>query len=173
MVLGGRIEPKSTSTLTWLLRVWLPVVLMVVVIAIESTPTFGANNTTHWFRAGYEFLFGRVDDLQWMSIHHDLRKTGHFVGYGLVGVAWLRAWLMTWLVWMQKRPAHVWRGYAALMAVLCTMLVAACDELHQSYLPNRTGVPQDVLLDTAGAVSLIAFLATFWMRRPWQTSVEG
>jgi len=32
--------------------------------------------------------------------------------------------------------------------------VAACDEWHQAYLPNRTGNPWDVLLDCCGALAL-------------------
>jgi VanZ family protein len=33
-------------------------------------------------------------------------------------------------------------------------MVASCDEWHQTYLPNRTGTPWDVLLDCCGALSL-------------------
>jgi VanZ family protein len=40
------------------------------------------------------------------------------------------------------------------LALLGTSLVASLDELHQSYLPNRTGSPWDVLLDCTGALTL-------------------
>ena len=42
----------------------------------------------------------------------------------------------------------------AFLALLGTSLVASLDELHQSYLPNRTGTPWDVLLDCGGALTL-------------------
>jgi VanZ family protein len=42
----------------------------------------------------------------------------------------------------------------AFLALLGTALVASCDEWHQSYLPNRTGSPWDVLLDCCGALTL-------------------
>jgi VanZ family protein len=33
-------------------------------------------------------------------------------------------------------------------------VVASCDEWHQTFLPNRTGTPWDVLLDCTGAIAL-------------------
>jgi VanZ family protein len=42
----------------------------------------------------------------------------------------------------------------AFLALLGTAMVASCDEWHQSYLPNRTGTPWDVLLDCCGALTL-------------------
>jgi VanZ family protein len=42
----------------------------------------------------------------------------------------------------------------ASLALLGTAMVASGDEFHQSFLPNRTGVPSDVLLDCCGAIVL-------------------
>jgi VanZ family protein len=42
----------------------------------------------------------------------------------------------------------------ALLAFLGTALVASADEFHQSFLPDRTGTPWDVLLDCCGAITL-------------------
>jgi len=39
-----------------------------------------------------------------------------------------------------------------------TFLVASADEIHQCYLPNRTGTFTDVLLDCAGAATLLLIL---------------
>jgi VanZ family protein len=33
-----------------------------------------------------------------------------------------------------------------------TGLLASADEYHQTFLPNRTGSPRDVLLDCCGAI---------------------
>ena len=50
-----------------------------------------------------------------------------------------------------------------------TALVASCDEWHQTYLPNRTGTPWDVLLDCTGAITLqlivYIFMRTFKPKR--------
>lgn len=128
------------------LRAWLPVAVCVGVIALESTSYFGADHTSAPLRWLFESIFGPVTDSRWMTLHHYIRKSGHFLGYGTVGLAWLRAWWMT-------LPRS---GFTAdaLLALLSTALVASCDEFHQSFLPNRTGVPSDVLLDCCGAITL-------------------
>ena len=46
------------------------------------------------------------------------------------------------------------RGRSREIAVAATILVASADEFHQTFLPNRTGSLSDVLLDTAGALTL-------------------
>src|SRR5579863_10368366 len=74
---------------------WLPVAIGVGVIACESTVYFGADHTTGPLRHIWESVFGHLSDARWEVTHHLIRKTGHFVGYGLLGLAWLRAWWMT------------------------------------------------------------------------------
>ncbi len=126
--------------------VWAPVVLGVAVIVLESTEAFGSNHTSGPLRRIYEALFGHVSNAHWEVVHHYIRKCGHFLGYGLIGLAWLRAW---WLTMPHSRFLH-----DALLALLGTALVASWDEWHQTFLPNRTGSPVDVLLDCTGAIVL-------------------
>lgn len=125
---------------------WLPVVIGVGLIVMESTEWFGSNHTSHPLRWLWEAIFGPVGNARWEVIHHLFRKCGHFSGYGAIGVAWLRAW------WMTLPHSHFLED--AFLALLGTSLVASLDELHQSYLPNRTGSPRDVLLDCSGAIAL-------------------
>ena len=131
---------------------WWPVALGIAVIALESTEWLGANYTSGPFRWLFEHLFGRVPDARWNLIHHYIRKTGHFVGYGLIGLAWLRAWRMS-----LPRCRFF---FDILFAILGTALIATCDEWHQAFLPNRTSSPRDVLLDCSGAtvLCLLAYL---------------
>jgi VanZ family protein len=141
---------------------------MLAVIARESTSMFSSDATSAFFRTIYQYAFGTVQDWQWPPILHHIRKSGHFLGYGLLGLTWLRAWMILWISWL--RQVWVWRGYCVAMAMFCTALVASMDELHQSFLPDRTGLPSDVLLDCSGAAVLILLCATFWIRRPWETA---
>ncbi|MGA3129973.1 MAG: VanZ family protein [Terracidiphilus sp.] len=137
---------------------WLPVLIGVCVIVLESTPMFGADHTSGPLRRIFQALFGPVGDARWDLIHHYIRKTGHFIGYGLIGLAWLRAWRMSW-------PRTRFRFKAGL-ALLGTVLVASWDEWHQTFLPNRTGSPWDVLLDCCGALTMLLiaymFVRLFW-----------
>lgn len=165
MLLGGRRVPVFRTRAGYGAFVWLPVVLMLLVIARESTEGFGSVHTTAILRPVWQAVFGMVSDEQWEKIHHLLRKTGHFVGYGTLGVTWLRAWLYTWLAPLRRVSMGRWLALALQMAVACTAVVAALDELHQTWIPDRTGLATDVLLDTSGAAVLCGVLALVWLMR--------
>lgn len=139
----------------WLfwVRTWLPVVLGILMIMVESTEWMGADNTSTPLRTLFQAIFGHVSDAQWAAIHHIIRKSGHFFGYGLIGLAWLRAWWMT-LPRSRFLPD-------ALLALLGTALIASADEYHQSFLPNRTASPWDVLIDCSGAIVLQLIVYVF------------
>jgi VanZ family protein len=51
-----------------------------------------------------------------------------------------------------------WRWDWALLGMLVTVVTAAADEIHQSFLPSRTGRWQDVVLDACGAAVLQAII---------------
>ena len=138
-------RPWRRSLTLWL-SAWLPVAVGIIVIAFESTELMGSENTSHPLRWLFEHLFGPVSPARWDLIHHLIRKSGHFVGYGLVGLTWLRAW---WMSLPHSRFLH-----DAFLALLGTALVASADEWHQTFLPDRTGSLWDVLLDCSGAIVL-------------------
>jgi len=118
--------------------------MAVLLVAVESTPAFGADHTNGPLRKVWEWLFGAVSDPTWHIVHMLIRKSGHFTGFGFVGLTWLRAWRMT------LPSASFLR--VAFLAMIGTALVASADEYHQSFLPNRTSSPRDVLLDCIGAL---------------------
>ena len=80
-----------------------------------------------------------------------LKKGGHFLGYALLGAAYLRG-----LAW-RRGPALRDVG----MAILLALFYAASDEVHQGFTPGRTPAVSDVLLDGVGA----AVGAAAWARR--------
>jgi VanZ family protein len=134
------------SDINYWLGVWLPVAVGVFIIYMESTEAFGSDHTSQPLRLLYEAILGPVSSERWETVHLIIRKCGHFLGYGLIGLAWLRAW---WMTLPRSRFLH-----DALLGLLGTALVASCDEWHQTYLPNRTGSVRDVLLDCTGAITL-------------------
>ncbi len=102
-----------------------------------------------------------------------LRKSGHMVGYGLLCFSWLM--LLRGTYWLQhdyvnslkgrlKVRRILWRPEWAGLAVLCTFLVAAADELHQMSIPSRTGTWRDVALDTSAGVLVVALV---WAKAAW------
>ncbi len=138
---------------------WLPVAIGVGIIALEAPELFGSNHTSGPLRRIFEAIFGPVVDARWELIHHLIRKSGHFFGYGFIGLAWLRAW------WMTLPRSHFLEEFV--LALLGTALVASADEYHQTFLPNRTGSPWDVLLDCCGpTVLLLAVYCYLRLMRP-------
>lgn len=70
------------------------------------------------------------------------RKGAHIVAYAVLG-----ALLVNALRYMSLRR---WR-MVVLVAVLCAGLYAATDEIHQTFIPGRSGEARDVLIDTVAA----------------------
>jgi VanZ family protein len=130
-----------------------------LVFAFESTPWGGADHTSTPLRRIAESLFGFDRLAYWEPVHFAIRKTGHFMGYGLFSLVCFRAFRI-----IQRQPARRLsdRLTAHGLAIAATFLIASADEFHQTFLPNRNGCFSDVLLDTSGAVALgfLLFLTT-------------
>lgn len=130
---------------------WIPALLGIAVIVLESTALMSAENTSHWLYPLWAKLFGPVSPDRWAVIHHYIRKTGHFTGYGLVSLGFFDAWRTTleprWPVWQVR----FWR--AAGLALACTLALASWDEWHQSFIPGRTSSVRDVGIDFCGALT--------------------
>ena len=129
---------------------WLPAAIGVGVIILESTETFSASNTSGPLRGIWQSIFGVEPDARWELIHHLIRKTGHFIGYGTLSLLFYHAWRRT----AEIVHRRTFRIENVLYALACTLIVASGDEYHQTLLPGRTGRAQDVLLDMAGACVL-------------------
>jgi VanZ family protein len=146
------MSSKSRSLKFWI-NAWLPVAIGIAIIMLESTELFGSDHTSHPLRQLFEAIFGPVSDARWELVHHLIRKSGHFIGYGLLALAWLRAWWMT-------LPHSVFLQ-DAMLALLGTATTASADEYHQSFLPNRTSSIWDVLLDCCGAIAMQLIVYVF------------
>ena len=109
-----------------------------------------AANTSQWLYPLWVQLFGPISPAHWAEVHHLIRKTGHFLGYGVVSLGFFYSWRKT-LARVAVKHWNLLRRASAL-AVLCTLIVASLDEFHQSFLPSRTASPIDVGIDLCGAI---------------------
>jgi VanZ family protein len=133
-----------------LLRAWWPAIVWIGLITFESTDYLSARNTANMLYDVLTRLFGEINLYDFLYWHHYLRKTGHVMGYGILGLLLLRGFRLT------LATRGTWLGRAAILAWIGTAFVAAMDEWHQSFIPSRTGTVWDVLLDsTAGLTVLI------------------
>ena len=84
-----------------------------------------------------------------------IRKSAHFLIYAGLGF-WSLGTLYTF---------SVNRRIAIPMAVLFCFFYASVDEMHQYFVPGRSGAISDVYLDTLGAVAMIAVMTVVEIHR--------
>lgn len=141
------------------LKAWIAAILWLGLIAGESSNLGSSENTSRILYPVLHFLFG-LDLGRFAIWHFYIRKTGHFVGYFVLSVLLFRAWRLTLPV-----PGARWSIQWARIAFFMTALVASLDEWHQTFLPSRTGLVSDVLLDSLAAlVAQTAIFVWFYFR---------
>ena len=147
---------------------WLPAAIGVLAICIESTDYLSSANTLEWLRRLWHLLFGAGSETNFAADNYLLRKTGHFVGYGILGLLFYRGWRRSSHILGIRRPRIV----DVVFSFACTLSIASADEYHQSFLPSRTSRPQDVAIDVSGA---LVFLVLFqlWLLLRGRRSIRA
>jgi VanZ family protein len=155
-----------------LARNWWPVLVWLGVIRVESTDMASAANTTGVLYQVISTIAPHVEPSFVEQLDEVLRKTGHFIGYGILSVLVFFALRNTnrdrlrslvprpWGIYLRD----LWRREWVVIGVLVTIVTASYDEIHQSFIPSRTGRWQDVVLDTCGAAAL-QFAVYFFSKR--------
>lgn len=147
------------------LLIWVPVFLGLATIAGESTRTMGSTTTSHWLLHLINLFHPQAATHAIDLLNVVLRKCGHFLGYGLLGIICARAWFSV----LRRKLTVRWfdtRMYAALCGIGSVLIIASADEIHQIYLPGRGASVHDVLLDTSGAILMnLIFLSILVTRR--------
>lgn len=133
--------------------IWLwPVLWMILIFALSHQP----GGTSSGLSSGLAYrLFEVVSSIlpvEFETIHTLLRKNAHFFAYFILGILLVRA--------LRKSGAAYVR--AMFWALAGSALYAATDEVHQLFIPGRSGELRDVLIDTAGAATglLVYAIAT-------------
>lgn len=72
-------------------------------------------------------------------------KSIHFVEYGIL--------FLLWKVALYKKP------YGTKLALVFSVIYAASDELHQTFVPTREGTLRDVFIDTLGITFFWLFIS--------------
>ena len=89
------------------------------------------------------------DKLDEIVIKYDvvLRKFTHFSGYLVGGV------LIYFMYFYLNKLVNYKLKYIKLYSVVTGSIYAMTDELHQHFVPGRSGEIKDVLLDTSGVIT--------------------
>lgn len=145
-----------------LARNWWPVIVWLGVIRLESTDYASAQNTSTVLYTVIAEVAPHVDPSFVSQLDEVLRKTGHFLGYGILGGLVFLALRNTRRDWLRPILPRAWGSCFrdlwkldwAIAGIIAAATTATADEIHQTFIPSRTGRWQDVLLDTAGAIVL-------------------
>jgi VanZ family protein len=158
---------------------WWPVLVWLGVIRMESTDFASADNTSTVLYTVIVAVAPQVNQSFVSQLDEVLRKMGHFAGYGILsGLVFLalkntnsdrlRALVgRPWGIYLRD----FWRWNWVLLGMLVTVVTAAADEIHQSFIPSRTGRWQDVVLDTCGA-AVLQVIVYFLSRRAFNRRLE-
>ena len=93
-------------------------------------------------------------DLNQESLHHIIRKCAHFTIYLILGLLVHNALIGNNISTLKR----------ILLAFLICVLYAVSDEIHQIFIPGRSGQISDVLLDSSGGLLGILILHIFRRR---------
>lgn len=82
-----------------------------------------------------------------------VKKSGHLIGYGVLAILARRA------------------GFTLAASLAFVLAFAFSDELHQRYVPGRTGSLEDMLIDLLGAT--LGLLVTGLLPQHWRVFLRG
>jgi VanZ family protein len=155
--------PPVTVPARWReqLRIWLPVLAFSLVFAVESTSYLGAEHTSGPLRRVTEAIFGYDACVHWNAIHILIRKTGHFVGYGLFSLVCFRGFWIA-LRSMASRMQRLLRANG--LALASTFLVASADETSSELCAQPHRAASAMCCWTPAAAWRSAF-CSFWRCR--------
>ncbi len=131
------------------LKYWLPVVIWLGLIFIDSTDLMSAEHTSRFIEPFLRWLRSDISPETIARVHFMIRKMAHLSEYGVLALLTLRA-LRAGADRIERIAAGAVIGIAA--------IVAACDEYHQSFVASRTASPVDVMIDVTGAMIALAIL---------------
>jgi VanZ family protein len=148
---------------------WLPAVLIMIMIYIFSSKPADISSQssmtiTDVIYSVYETISGQEvvgadRENALMNLNGIIRKLAHITEYALLSMS------IAWPLWV-TRPGL--KGYKlAILTIGITIVYAATDEYHQTFVPGRSGEIRDVLIDSIGACigfvifKLLLFIASF------------
>lgn len=136
------------------LTAYAPLVIWTIFTLGLGSGAASMNETSRFIGPMLKFLFPTADADTLYLLHAAIRKMAHIFQYGVLCILALRAF-------------SAYRRQIVL--ALCYVgIVAAADEINQSFDPARTATPWDVLLDLfGGAIAVIVynFTSRWWTRR--------
>ena len=141
--------PKHTT----FLKYWLPVALWMIIIFSASGDGQSYKHSSRIIVPLLHWLFPWMSQELIETLHYLARKCGHLSEYAMLGLLLWRA-----IRQPQKTDPRPWLWPEAGLALALVFLYSASDELHQVFVPSRTGLVSDVCIDTLGGAAGLLLL---------------
>ena len=141
------------------LKYWLPLLIWLAVIFVDSTDLMSAEHTSRFIVPILLWLKPGMTPETLRSILFAMPKCAHVSEYAILAL----------LLWRALRSGSALRAKISMLfggVLLGCAVVAASDEFHQSFVKSRTSSVRDVLLDIAGALIGLLICASFANRHP-------
>lgn len=145
--------------LIWLARMSAPLVVKILLFSVFILISLGIVYVLYTTIRPRVSSLGLFQMNRWV-IHRHLRKTAHFFIYLFLGSFLMNALTVSGVKWIK----------AFVMSILISFFYAVSDELHQYFVPGRTPLVMDVIIDTVGATVGVLLYSTLnqliqWIRQ--------
>ena len=133
---------STRSSISVSLWKWAPVIFWAALIFLFSTERFSGAHTGGIVEALLRQSFPGLPINEVERIHTLIRKLGHLSEYFIFALLLMRA--------LRAEIDDKSTLQAIFLSILVTILYAASDEFHQSFVPSRSASVTDVMIDAAG-----------------------
>ncbi len=132
------------------LKAWAPVILWSAFIFYLSTDTFSSANTSQVITPLLLSIFSSASPDLVETVHDLIRNLAHWTEYFIWASLVIRAF--------RRDKGREWKRRWIHWTMMMVLFYALSDEFHQMFVPSRTPLLRDVMLDVFGGAC-----GVFWM----------
>ena len=125
-----------------LIKWFLVISWMIIIFILSSEP----NSGTHTYNIIGKIFPNIKESTVIETINFCIRKGAHFIEYFILSI----------LVYTLLKEYTKEKKKTILLCIIICFLYSITDEFHQSFIPGRTGIFTDCLVDTSGSITYIA-----------------
>jgi VanZ family protein len=144
---------RNNSSVVRRLMRFGPLLAWIVFISFASTGEFSADNTSRIVRPIVLWLFPNISEAALASIHLLTRKAAHLCEYAVLAFLARRAFISSSKLVIRRH----WFAISLGLVVLNSLL----DELHQAFVPSRTGSIYDSAIDVLGGLTVLVLFKLY------------
>jgi len=144
--------------MSFFLKYWLPPVLWACLVSIFSSDGFSSDNTSPLFVPLFHWLLPHATPERIQSFHYLVRKLAHFTEFFALAMLLYRA--------LRGGRGMHWQWRVAAWTLSLVLMYGVADEMHQRFVPSRSGAWSDSLLDFFGGCCAVALLYARYRTKP-------